>query len=320
MVDYGKTYLLRLVNAALNEILFVAIAKHPITVVGIDGSYTKPFTTDYITISPGQTTDVLLHANQHPDHYYMAGRAYSSSPSVPFDNTTTTAIVQYSGKYTKSSQPVLPHLPYYNDTNAFFAYIRSLRSLANEDHPCNVPTTITTHMISTISINTFPCPSNRSCEGPNGTRLAASISNISFHEPSIAILQAYYKHINGVFGYRFPSYPPLVFNYTAEYLPLSFQIPRRGTEVKVLDYNSTVEIVFQGTNLVAGIEHPMHLHGYSFYVVGVGLGNFDKNKDPSGYNLVDPPLRNTAIVPRNGWMAVRFKANNPGTTFNTVVN
>lgn len=45
--------------------------------------------------------------------------------------------------------------------------------------------------------------------------------------------------------------------------------------MKVLEYNTAVEIVFQGTDLLAGTDHPMHLHGYSFYVVGGGFGNFD---------------------------------------------
>lgn len=80
----------------------------------------------------------------------------------------------------------------------------------------------------------------------------------------------------------------------------------------MLNYNSTVEIVMQGTNLVAGIDHPMHLHGHSFFVVGLGFGNFDKDKDPLKYNLIDPPLMNTVTVPRNGWAAIRFRANNPG--------
>nr|GMD50095.1 Laccase-14 [Ipomoea batatas] len=94
--------------------------------------------------------------------------------------------------------------------------------------------------------------------------------------------------------------------------PAPIKTPNRKTEVRVLEYGSTVEIVFQGTNLVAGIDHPMHLHGHSFYVVGWGFGNFDKNKDPLNYNLVDPPLQNTIAVPKNSWTAIRFKANNPG--------
>ncbi|KAA8522547.1 hypothetical protein F0562_013092 [Nyssa sinensis] len=315
MVDHGKTYLLRIINAGMNEILFFSIARHKLTVVGADASYTKPLTRDYVAISPGQTLDAILHANQWPDHYYMAARAYSSDTAVPFDNTTATAIVQYHGHYTPSLSPSLPYLPYYTDINAAVNFSGSLRSLASKDHPVSVPLKVTTHLISTVSVNTFPCPPYHPCEGPNGTRFAASMNNISFVNSSIDILQAYYNHVKGVFGDHFPSFPPLIFNFTADDLPLILEIPKRGTEVKVLKYNSTVELVLQGTNLVAGIDHPIHLHGYSFYVVGWGFGNFDKYKDPLTYNLVDPPLRNTISVPINGWTTIRFKASNPGVWF-----
>ncbi|PSS00019.1 Laccase-15 like [Actinidia chinensis var. chinensis] len=314
-VVHGQTYLLRIVNAALSDILFLAVANHQLTVVGVDASYMKPLTANYVTISPGQTLDALLFANQPPGRYYIAARAYTSGVNISFDNTTTTGIVQYYGQYyPPSSPPSFPPLPNYNDTFAIINFSSSLRSLACKKHPISVPLNVTTKLISTVSVNTFPCP-NSTCEGPNGTRLAASMNNISFVNPSIDILQAYYKGINGVFGNQFPSVPPLIFNYTADYQPLILQTPKRGLEVKVLEYDSDVELVLQGTSLVAGIEHPMHLHGYSFYVVGGGFGNFDEYKDPLSYNLVDPPLRNTIVVPKKGWIAVRFKANNPGVWF-----
>ena len=89
--------------------------------------------------------------------------------------------------------------------------------------------------------------------------------------------------------------------------------PSTGTKVRVLKFNSSVEIVFQGTNvLMAAENHPMHLHGYSFYRVGSGFGNFDNETDPKGYNLIDPPEINTVGVPKNGWAAIRFRADNPG--------
>ncbi|KAK2980514.1 hypothetical protein RJ640_022516 [Escallonia rubra] len=93
------------------------------------------------------------------------------------------------------------------------------------------------------------------------------------------------------------------------------EVPRLGTEVKVLKYITSMEVVMQGTNLLAAIDHLMHLHGHSFYVVCYGFGNFDEKKDPLAYNLEDPPLRNTAAIPRNGWIAIRFRANNPGVWF-----
>ncbi|KAK8692112.1 hypothetical protein V6N13_075592 [Hibiscus sabdariffa] len=242
-------------------------------------------------------------------------RVYSSGTNPRFDNTTTTAIVQYRGKYTSSSFPSLPSLPLYNDTNAAFSFLGSLKSLADKYHPIDVPLDIRNRILTTVSVNTFPCQHNETCAGPNRTRFAASMNNISFVTPSTALLQAYYQHTKGVYGDDFPDMPPFLFNFTDKFLPLDLQTPKRGTEVMVLEYNTTVEIVLQGTALVGGIDHPIHLHGYNFYIVGFGFGNFDIYKDPLKYNLKDPPLRNTVSVPINGWATVRFKADNPGVWF-----
>lgn len=103
-----------------------------------------------------------------------------------------------------------------------------------------------------------------------------------------------------------------MFNFKAEHLPLIPETPKLGTEVYILDFNSTVEIVFQGTNLVFATDHPIHLHGHNFYIVGTGPGNFDPKRDPLGYNLVDRPYRNTVVVPKIGWSPIRFQAHNPG--------
>ncbi|MED6203120.1 hypothetical protein PIB30_112515, partial [Stylosanthes scabra] len=110
-----------MINAAMQDLLFFAIANHQLTVVGTDGSYVKPLKVEYITISPGQTMDVLLHANQPLDRYYMAAKAYSSALNVVYDNTTTTAILEYKkGNYIPSSSrtPHMPSLPSFNDTNS----------------------------------------------------------------------------------------------------------------------------------------------------------------------------------------------------------
>ncbi|KAA8534020.1 hypothetical protein F0562_031537 [Nyssa sinensis] len=43
-----------------------------------------------------------------------------------------------------------------------------------------------------------------------------------------------------------------------------------------------------------------------------GFGNFNPKTDTAKFNLVDPPMRNTASVPVKGWAAIRFVADNPG--------
>ncbi|MBA0746469.1 hypothetical protein Gogos_008988 [Gossypium gossypioides] len=77
--DAGETNLLRVINAALNQPLFFAVANHTLTVVGADATYIKPFTTSVLMLGAGQTTDVLIKADQRPARYYMASRAYQSA-------------------------------------------------------------------------------------------------------------------------------------------------------------------------------------------------------------------------------------------------
>ncbi|PWA77696.1 laccase [Artemisia annua] len=74
-----------------------------------------------------------------------------------------------------------------------------------------------------------------------------------------------------------------------------------------------IYIVLQGTSIFTDENHPIHLHGYDFYILAEGFGNFNPKTDTSKFNLVDPPLRNTVSLPVKGWAVIRFVADNPGT-------
>ncbi|KAG4164710.1 hypothetical protein ERO13_A13G033625v2 [Gossypium hirsutum] len=302
-VEQGKTYLLRIINAALNDELFFAVAGHNMTVVEIDAVYTKPFTTQAILIAPGQTTNVLVQANQAPGRYFMAARPFMDAP-LTVDNKTATAILQYKG-IPNTILPILPKLPLPNDTAFALSYNAKLRSLNSPLYPANVPLKVDRRLFYTIGLGINPCPT---CL--NGTRLSASLNNITFVMPHIGLLQAHYFNIRGVYTADFPDRPPQPFNYTGA--PLTANLgTTSGTRLSKIAFNSTVELVLQDTNLQTVESHPFHLHGYNFFVVGTGIGNFDPAKDPSKFNLVDPPERNTVGVPTGGWTAIRFRADNP---------
>ncbi|KAJ6385101.1 hypothetical protein OIU77_028327 [Salix suchowensis] len=131
--------------------------------------------------------------------------------------------------------------------------------------------------------------------------------------PKIALLQAHVFNISGVFTDDFPANPPTPFNYTGTQ-PTNFQT-ENGTKLYRLGYNNTVQLVLQDTGMLTPENHPVHLHGFNFFEVGRGVGNFDPNKDPKKFNLVDPVERNTIGVPAGGWTAIRFIADNPGVWF-----
>lgn len=120
------------------------------------------------------------------------------------------------------------------------------------------------------------------------------------------------RSLPNVFDKDFPNLPPYKFNFTGD-VGNNTLYPSLGTKARLINYGDVVEIVYQGTNVGNAENHPMHLHGFSFYLVGTGYGNFDLTNSTKTYNLIDPPEVNTIGVPKNGWAAIRFVANNPGT-------
>lgn len=101
-----------------------------------------------------------------------------------------------------------------------------------------------------------------------------------------------FRNLSGTYNTTFPNKPNPPFNYTG-------------------DFTTDEILTKQGKDVITLKGHPMHLHGHSFYVVGMGLGNFNKS-NTKYYNLKNPPLLNTIALPKNGWTTIRFIANNPG--------
>ncbi|KAG2618817.1 putative laccase-11 [Panicum virgatum] len=311
----GRTYMLRLVNAALNDELFFAVANHTLTVVGADASYVKPFAATTLVISPGQTMDVLLAAAASPPApaFAIVVAPYTNTVGT-FDNTTAVAALEYApqGAAALRSLPA-PALPLYNDTGAVANFSAKFRSLASARYPARVPRSVDRRFFFAVGLGADPCRSrvNGTCQGPNGTRFAASMNNVSFTMPKTSLLQAHYqRRYGGVLMANFPAAPPVLFNYTGA--PPNNTFVTHGTRVVPLGFNTTVEVVLQDTSILGAESHPVHLHGYDFFVVGQGFGNYDAANDTARYNLVDPVQRNTVSVPTAGWVAIRFIADNPG--------
>lgn len=57
-------------------------------------------------------------------------------------------------------------------------------------------------------------------------------------------------------------------------------------------------------------DHPIHLHGHDFFVIGQGTGAYDEAT--AKLNWETPVRRDTANLPARGWLALAFMSNNPG--------
>uniref|UniRef100_A0A1U7VQY2 Laccase-4-like n=1 Tax=Nicotiana sylvestris TaxID=4096 RepID=A0A1U7VQY2_NICSY len=282
------------------------IAGHNLTVVEVDASYVKPFKTDTIFIAPGQTTNAILTADQTAGKYLIAVSPFMDT-IVATDNLTATGTIHYQG--TDALSPTaLTTIPSRNATPVTNIFVDFLRSLNSKKYPANVSLIIVHSLLLTMGICVNPCAT---CQ--NGSRVVAAINNVTFVMPTTAILQAHYYNISDVYTTDFPENPAIPFNYTGT-PPTNLQT-QNGTKVYKVEFNSTVQVVLQGTSIIAPESHPTHLHGFNFFVVGKGVGNYDPKNDPKKFNLVDPVERNTMSVPTAGRTAIRFRADNPGVWF-----
>ncbi|KAF0514371.1 multicopper oxidase [Gigaspora margarita] len=59
-----------------------------------------------------------------------------------------------------------------------------------------------------------------------------------------------------------------------------------------------------------GGEHPFHLHGHVFWLLGIGVNGTTLDYDK--LNTKDPIQRDVTTVPAKGWAVLRFVADNPG--------
>ncbi|CAA7036871.1 unnamed protein product [Microthlaspi erraticum] len=317
-VIQGKTYLLRIINTALNTHLFFKIANHNVTVVAVDAVYTTPYISDVMILTPGQTIDALLTADQPTGLYYMAISPYISAHRQPFPAQSTTALIIYEGATSSSSSHAsIPSMPEMNDIQTAHRFSSNITGLAGGPHWTPVPHHVDERMFITMGLGLEACPTGTKCPGELGQRYAGSLNNRTFVYPeTIPLQEAYFYNITGIYNDDFPDQPPLKFDY------INFKVntdhdykmmfPERKTSVKTLRFNSTVEIVVQNTGIITTESHPMHLHGFNFYVLGYGFGNYDPTHDERKLNLVNPQMRNTVGVPPAGWVVLRFIASNPG--------
>jgi len=70
--------------------------------------------------------------------------------------------------------------------------------------------------------------------------------------------------------------------------------------------NAMVYVVVQSALPVA---HPIHLHGHDFWILAEGPGSYDSIVP---LNLLNPPRRDTALLPSSGFIVLAFVTDNPG--------
>ncbi|CAF4583939.1 unnamed protein product, partial [Rotaria sp. Silwood2] len=106
--------------------------------------------------------------------------------------------------------------------------------------------------------------------------------------------------------------------------PTLFTLYKHGIQqpppLSVFNLRQNAHVMIVVTNF-QNFGHPFHLHGHSFYVLGMGKQNqsgtgepyiFDPVRDRHTLNFINPPYRDTEQVPELSYIVIGFIANNPG--------
>nr|CAB3477490.1 unnamed protein product [Digitaria exilis] len=287
-VEPGKTYMLRVINAALFYEYYLKIAGHKFTVVAADANYVNPYTTDIIAVSPGETVDAILIADAPPGRYYIVAQpvepplldtqapVYVTRGVVQYnrnhnyDNSTASQSSSTHGAngvdtHRLGETPVVPEMPGMHDTMVSFNFHGNLTSLHHPLRPTPmVPVRTDEHLFIALGLGMVPCQVGQSCSTRKGEEniIVATMNNVSFHLSSTTtpLLEAHYYHTGRMddVALELPDRPPRAFNFTDQALipegpkEALLEPTSKATVARRFRHGTVVEVVFQSTALLQG--------------------------------------------------------------------
>ena len=127
-------------------------------------------------------------------------------------------------------QPLNTNLPLASQTQVFFqnqpyqdyrpTTTATVTAFTTQSGVLPMPTQIDENLFFTVGFGFFNSNPGPQCQGPNNTRFAASMNNVSFVLlRTTSLLQAYYQGIPSVFTTDLPAVPPIKFDYAGNVSP-----------------------------------------------------------------------------------------------------
>ncbi|KAL2858510.1 Cupredoxin [Aspergillus pseudoustus] len=75
----------------------------------------------------------------------------------------------------------------------------------------------------------------------------------------------------------------------------------------IIDLPNADEWVYLIVNTTIPVNHPIHLHGHDFFILAQGTNPWDGTVQTN-----NPPRRDTAVLPGNGYLVMAWQTDNPG--------
>ncbi|KAI1337620.1 Cupredoxin [Xylariaceae sp. FL0016] len=280
-VTPGKKHLLRLINGGVGNSFVFSVDDHNLTVIANDLVAIESFTVESLLVGIGQRYTVILEAkNQTSGDYWIRttpanGCTSYSTPETP-DNRT--AILRYDSSSTALPQTEVQPGQNYNCTDIDPEKLNPI-----------VPWSVALQPENNVDKDTYHVQLQGSPDndlGPPGFPYAHWYVGtqpmwLDFNNPTIL-------NVDESLGN--PNYTVVEEDFT------------RGFIYLIVD-NSLAR---------APVTHPIHLHGSDFVVLAQNDTAWNASTSPSLFNYQNPPRRDTALLPANGFLAMAFRPDNPG--------
>ncbi|ODN01041.1 L-ascorbate oxidase, partial [Orchesella cincta] len=333
-VTQGHSYRLRLIsNGVLNCPLEMSVENHTMTVIAADGFNVNPVDVHSLVIYAGERWDVVLKADQPVSSYWIKFRGLMDCDDR-FTKAFQVAVLNYKGvplgtlpkhsirSWYEASAPSdelqLNPLNLAPGIEGKYMTAAELSSVEDDD-PEIITQELADHQFY-ISYDFNP------------------IDNIRFHGPHVPIrtvrkgFKLYTPQLN-LISHVMPVSPFLtqpesmdeaeICNENTVQLNCSEEYCE-CTHMLTVDLNSIVELVLVDRGYTFDANHPFHLHGHAFRIMGMERLNrttephYIKELDKLGRiprRRMNAPIKDTVTVPDGGYTIVRFRADNPGFWF-----
>ncbi len=283
----NRNHRLRFINVGAFAEFQVQIDEHEFAVTEADGTDVEPVYYHRLNISPGQRYSIVISTNlETAESFWMRARMVTTcfAEENPHLESEIRAIVQYAGLKSSTEKP------------------------KSKDWT-EVVELVCKDMNTTELKPTYPIPAPAKADAfyylrsnfeIGAWRLSRGFFNTSSWRPDVSS----------------PSLHRFIDGYAKD--NESFTNPVNGLNGVVFDSDREMVIQIEGIQTIDILidnfddgNHPMHLHGYKYFVLAQGKGYLDPHLYET-MNLSNPLRRDTASAGAFGWILIRLVTDNPG--------
>ena len=305
-----QNHRLRFINVGAFAEFQVQIDEHELAVTEVDGTDVVPVTYHRVNISPAQRYSVVVKASvSGTENFWLRARMITKCFTDPPRNlqSEVRGIVRYSSTNSAGANEIPVSADWQEKLD-----LECKDMIASDLRPVEATS------VSARPDSFFYLRSNFEI---GAYRLSRGFFNTSSWRPNV----------------RSPTLQRSIdamATGNTSFMPTSFSLPENGAAfVNDAAFEISRELVIQTTGiqtidlLVSNFDdgnHPLHLHGYKYFVLAqghgyppltdIGSGITLKNLAPlyNSLNLSNPLRRDTASVEAFGWILLRIVADNPG--------